>query len=146
MDGPDEVVRTPGLEQEALDPRGEGAVDGGRVVERGEDDEGGPVSARGGEPFDGAEPVEDRHAEVDQGDVGAGGGDRAQELLAVGRLGDDRDTARLEDRAEVLPRVGVVVGDHDPQATHRRSRRAVTRPSRTHTSKLAWASGRLPSV
>ena len=77
----------------------------------------GPAAAAVDEPPGRLEPVEVRHADVHQDDVGVELAGCPERLLAVARLADDLDVRlRLEDHAEARAHESLVVDDQDTDA------------------------------
>ena len=58
-----------------------------------------------------------RHADVHDRDVGLVLVDRGEQLLRVGRLGDDLDALAAHERRDALAQQPAVVGDHDPHGS-----------------------------
>ena len=112
-DGLSELVGARVLEQEAARAGAEGFVDVVVEVEGGQDQDAGR-SVAGGDPACRLDPVEVRHADVHQDDVGAqrlGGVERGE---AVGGLADDLEVGLgVEDDAEAGADELLVVGDQD---------------------------------
>ena len=89
------------------------------------------------------EPVEARHPDVHQDDVGSVPPGEPDGRLAVGGLGDDVDIRLgLEDHPEAGPDQRLVVGDEDPESAAR-SRRSgpvtARRPRRRSGSQARTA-------
>ena len=117
------MLRRDVLEQEAAGARLKGRVDVLVEVERRQDHDPRRATRRavGGRPSEPArrlEPIEARHPDVHQDDVGRVAPRQADGGLAVRRLGDDLDVGlRLEDHAEPGPDQRLVVGDQDAKAS-----------------------------
>ena len=75
------------------------------------------AAAGGDDPPSRLDPVDDRHADVHQHDVGPSALDQRDRLGAVGGLADDLDVvAGVEDHAEAAAHERLVVGDQDADA------------------------------
>jgi hypothetical protein len=114
-DGGDQLLRRRILQEERAGARPQRLDDVLVEVEGGEDDDAGHVAVALG---DGTprrlDAVELRHADVHQDDVGAGGLDQPQRLLAVARFADDRHVVLgLDDHSEPRAHEGLVVDDED---------------------------------
>jgi len=113
-DGGDQLGRGSGLEQEA------GRAGPERVhhvvveVERRQHHHPGGAELRN-QPSSGLDPVEYRHPDVHQDQVGPGFQRTRDGLVSIGRLGDYLDVGlRLEDEPEAAADEGLVVGEQDP--------------------------------
>jgi hypothetical protein len=109
LDGADELLRAGVLEQEPARARTQRLDDVVVEPERREDQD-----AVAGQPARRLDAVEHRHADVHQHDVRPVRLGQADGLLAVARLGDDRDRAgRLEHGLEARAHQRLVIGDED---------------------------------
>ena len=63
----------------------------------------------------GLDPVEPRHLDVEQGEVGRLGPSELDRLLAVAGLGAHLEPGALEQLAQVEPDDRLVLGDQDPR-------------------------------
>ena len=109
--------RGPGvLEQEAGGPVEQGGVDVLVEVEGGDDhDPDGVDDVGAGQQAGGLQPVEHRHADVEQGDVGSQPPAQVDRRAPVGGLAHDRHlVGGLQDHAEPGPHHLLVVGQHHP--------------------------------
>jgi hypothetical protein len=125
--GGGELARRRALEQEAAGARAERLIDVLVVVERGEHEDACADAGVGLEPSRGLDPVDARHPDVHEHDVGRCAQRRLERLGAVRGLADHRDVVlALEDRPEPAPHQRLVVGEQDPDhgaaSTGRRAR------------------------
>ena len=101
---------------ERLDQVGEGAgvaglLDEVALAERGEDEHGGPALAR--DLAGRGQPVEARHLDVEDGEVGLELAHELDRLVAPARLADDLVALLLEGLLQVEADDGLVLGDDD---------------------------------
>jgi hypothetical protein len=123
VDRGDQLLGRHVLEQEAACARAQRLVDVLVEVERRQHEHGDRIAVRFGEdPAGRLQPVEPRHLDVHEHDVGTPTERQVDGVEPVGRLAHDRDAGLgLEDRSEARAHEGLVVGDqHRDRLTARR--------------------------
>ena len=128
LDRADDLRRRGVLEQEAGRAGLQRAQDELVGVERREDEDGGRVGLRGEQPRR-RDPVELRHADVHEDDVGPVEVDRAEHLAAVGGLAHDLEALRAgEHHPQARAHERVVVDEQDADHRGSAARAGRTRP------------------